>query len=41
MECLAAGMDDYVSKPIRAEELKSVIERAAQRKGMHRPAGGN
>jgi DNA-binding response OmpR family regulator len=24
--CLAAGMDDYVSKPITAEELFSVIE---------------
>ena len=24
--CLLAGMDAYVSKPVRSEELKSVIE---------------
>ncbi len=29
--CLAAGMDDYVSKPITAEELCSVIENLAHR----------
>jgi signal transduction histidine kinase/DNA-binding response OmpR family regulator len=27
-QCLAAGMDDYLSKPIRAEEIKSALERA-------------
>jgi len=27
--CLAAGMDDYVSKPIKAEELFAVIEKFA------------
>jgi len=31
--CLAAGMDDYVSKPIRADDLLAAIERQSQRKG--------
>ena len=26
--CLAAGMDDYVSKPIRPEELEAAISKA-------------
>jgi CheY-like chemotaxis protein len=32
--CLAGGMDDYVSKPIRLEELNRVIERLT---GANRP----
>jgi two-component system sensor histidine kinase/response regulator len=32
-ECLASGMDDYLSKPIRAEEIKTAIERAGHRLG--------
>jgi PAS domain S-box-containing protein len=32
--CLRAGMDDYVAKPVRAEELFAAIERVAARFGI-------
>ncbi|MDE3084454.1 MAG: response regulator, partial [Verrucomicrobiota bacterium] len=35
-KCLAAGMDDFISKPLRFEELKSALERVRNR--SHHPA---
>ena len=37
--CLAAGMDDYVSKPIRVGDVKEAIERAMAAKKSSDPGG--
>jgi CheY-like chemotaxis protein len=29
-ECLQAGMDDYLAKPIRVDELVSALDKATQ-----------
>jgi PAS domain S-box-containing protein len=38
--CLAAGMDEYISKPVRAEKIQGIIQRAAVRLDRDGKSGG-
>jgi CheY-like chemotaxis protein len=38
--CLAAGMDDYISKPVDTGELKIALEKATQRRSDVNCASG-
>jgi len=37
-KCLEAGMDDYVSKPIKTIELREVLERLVPAMALSSPA---
>ena len=37
-KCIAAGMDDYITKPLRRAELQAALERAGA--GKETPLGG-
>jgi CheY-like chemotaxis protein len=37
--CLAAGMDDYITKPIRAEDISEALERWLAAPKVGQPTG--
>jgi CheY-like chemotaxis protein len=39
--CLAAGMDDYIAKPVRPEDLKEALRRWAPGVGAQTRAAGS